>query len=135
MATCSVAAPPGVGPGNGRRGTVLRPPPRARLPAPTAELKAGKGCGMWNPEPRPCPSSHRSSSLGSSPSFQILPHQARATFCSRLSTRLPCFLTCLPSYHSEARIPESLLLARRPPGRKCKAHFRFRSVSLWLRVL
>lgn len=85
-------------PGKRSPGRPFSAPPPPGPPAPVKSLAkdAGKGCGMWNPQPRPFPSSHRSDSLGSSPSFQIRPHQARATFTSRFSHRLAFFSHLLP---------------------------------------
>lgn len=50
--------------------------------------------------------SHQSGSLGSLPSLQPLSHQARARSRHGFPTRWLRFLTCLPSFHSEARNPE-----------------------------
>lgn len=46
---------------------------------------------MWNQNSRPFPSSHPSSSLGSSLSLQPLTHQARATFTSLFPYLLASF--------------------------------------------
>uniref|UniRef100_A0A9L0KE93 Uncharacterized protein n=1 Tax=Equus asinus TaxID=9793 RepID=A0A9L0KE93_EQUAS len=135
IALCSVSAPPRVAWETVARETVLLAPPP---PCPPALVKssaqvAGEGCGMCNPEPSPLPllSPVQDPRLLSSLCHTKLGPRSPHGF----PTCLLRFLTCVPSFHSEARNPEPLLPAPRLPGRRSDAPFRFRSVPLGLRVL
>lgn len=134
-ATCSVAAPPIVTWETVARETVLLSRPPLTMPrSPCQKLSLGSRGGIWNVEPECLPL------ISPVWVFRVLaffPAAVKLGLCSPhgFLTCLPCFLTCVPSFHSEAQKPEPLLSNPRLPGRVYDAHFRFRSVPLRLRVL